>query len=79
MEHSKKQRMVCHDALPLQPRYLHLRRLRDCAAGEGAVVDRDIRLSPKAIRLTDERSEELSQSESYKKKAFLFHHVVLDK
>ena len=29
-------------------------------------MDCDIRLSPKAIRLTDERSEELSQSESRK-------------
>ena len=25
------------DALPLQPRHLHLRRLRDCAADEGVV------------------------------------------
>ncbi len=29
-------------------------------------MDCDIRLSPKAIRLTDEHSEELSQSESRK-------------
>ena len=56
----------CHDYLSFQPRHLHLRRLRDRAAGEGEIVDRDIRLSPKAIRLTDERSEELSQSESRK-------------
>ena len=29
--------------------------MRGCAAVEGVVVDRHIRLSPKAIRLTDER------------------------
>ena len=56
----------CHDHLPLQPRHLYLLRLRDCAAGEGEIVDRNIRLLPKAIRLTDERREELSQSESRK-------------
>ena len=27
----------CHDYLSFQPRHLHLRRLRDCAAGEGTV------------------------------------------
>ena len=36
---------MSHDHIPLQPRDLHLRRLRDCAAGEGEIVDRDIRLS----------------------------------
>ena len=32
--------IISNDHLPLQPRYLHLRRLRDCAAGEGEIVDR---------------------------------------
>ena len=49
------QKKAVDGRFPLQPRNIHLRRLRDCAAGEGAVADRDIRLSPKAIRLTDER------------------------
>lgn len=46
---------MSHDHLPLQPRHLYLRRLRDCAAGEEVALDCDIRLSPQAIRLTDER------------------------
>ena len=60
------QLIFINDFLSFQSLYLRIRHLRDCAAGDGEIVDRDIRLSPKAIRLTDERSEELSQSESRK-------------